>query len=195
MQTSGGIYQHHIGTICLSTGDRIKGYAGRITAHLLFDDRHTYPLTPDTELLHSSSTERVGSSQIYLFTGLFELPGKFPYRRSLANAIHTYHQYHIWLMITWQIPVVIIFRIVLSQQICNLLLQDAVQFRCWHIFVTSHTFLDTLNDLQRGIHTYVTGDQHLFQIVQHIIVNLRFTSNGTGEFIKHTRFRFLQSLV
>ena len=75
-------------------------------------------------------------------------------------------------MVAGQIPVVIIFRIILSQQIGDLIAENAVQLRGAHILVSSHTLLDALDDFQGGVHTDITRYQHLFQIVKHIVVNL-----------------------
>ena len=98
-------------------------------------------------------------------------------------------------MIGGQIPIIVIIRIILGQQFGYLLTENAVKFRSADIFIASHTLLDALNNLQCGIYTHIAGDEYLFKIIQYIIINLRLTGYGTSQFIEHTRFGFLQTLI
>ena len=127
MQAACRVYQHHVGTIGLGTLKGIEGHRGRITSHLLLDDGHSYPLTPDAELLDGSCTEGIGSTETDLLACLLELPSQLTDGRGLAHAVHAYHQYHVGLMVARQIPVVVILGIVLCQQGGYLFLQDIVQ--------------------------------------------------------------------
>ena len=172
MQTTCCVNQYNISTISLRTREGVESHTSRITTHLLLYHRHAYTLTPDAELFYSCSTESIGSTQINLLTCLLELPSQFSDSRGFADAIDANHQDHIRFMITRKIPVIVIFSIILSQEIGNLITEDTIQFRSAHILIASHTLFDTFNNLQRGIYTHITGNQHLLKIIQHIIINL-----------------------
>ena len=126
---------------------------------------------------------------------MLELPCQLAYGGGLTYSIDAYHQYDIWLVVAGQVPVVIVFRVVLSQQGCNLLLEYLVQFRGTHILVASHALLYALDDLQRGVYSHVTCDKYFLQIVQHVFIYLRLAGNGTRQFVEHAGLGFLQSLV
>ena len=88
-------------------------------------------------------------------------------------------------MIAGQIPIRIVIGIVLSQQRCNLLTQDAVQLCRRYIFVASHTLFDALDNLQRRVNADIGCDKNFFQIVKHIVVNLGFSCHRTCQFLEH----------
>ena len=98
-------------------------------------------------------------------------------------------------MVAGQVPVVVVLTVVLSQQRGYLVAQDSVQFTRRHIFVTSHTFLNALNNLQRRFNTDIRCYQHFLQVVKHIVVNLRFACYGTGQFVEHAGLGLLQTLI
>ena len=75
-------------------------------------------------------------------------------------------------MVAGQVPVVIILTVVLSQQRGYLIAQDGVQLSRTDILVTTDALLDALNNLQSRVNAHVRGDEHLLQIVQHVVVNL-----------------------
>ena len=195
MQTACSIDQHHIGTVSLRTWECVKSHRSRIAAHLLLHHRHAYALTPDAELLNSGCTEGVCSTQVHFLASLFELPGKLSDGGCLAHTVHTYDKYHVRFVVWRQIPVIIVFRVVLCQQFGYLVTENRIQFRGAYVFVTGNPFLDSPDNLQGRIHANVAGDKHLFKIIQHIVINLRLASNGTRQFIKHTRLGFLQALI
>ena len=112
MQTSCGINNNHIGTIGFGRRDCIKGHRSRVRAHLLFNNRHTYTLAPNANLLNGSSTEGVGSSKIHFLTSLFKLIGQFSYRGGFTHTIYTHYHDNIGGMVGWEIPVVIVLGII-----------------------------------------------------------------------------------
>ena len=98
-------------------------------------------------------------------------------------------------MVCGQVPVIIIHCVVLCQQSGNLLTQNGIQFTCRHIFVACHALLNALNDSQRSVHANITCNEHLLQVVQHVVIHLRFTGDGTCQLVKDTSFCLLQTLV
>ena len=138
----------------------------------MFDDRHSHSLAPDTELVYCCCTECVGSSQINLLSRLLKLPGEFSDSCGLTHTIYANDQYDVWLMVAGQIPIVIILCIILCQELGNLILKYSVELRGGHILIASHTLFDSLDDLQSGVHTDITRYQHLFQVVENIVINL-----------------------
>ena len=195
MQTTCRIYQHHVGTVSLSRRQRIESHRGRVGTHLLLHHRHAYAFAPDAQLLYGSSTESISGTQIHLLAGLLELPSQLSDGGRLAHTIHTDYQYDIGLMIARQIPVIVIVRIVLRQQRSNLVTQDSVQLRCRHILIARHALLNAFDDFQRGLHTDVRGDEHLLQVIQHIVIHLRLASHSTCQLVEHTGLSLLQTFV
>ena len=195
VQTTCRINQHHISTIGLGTLQGIESHRGRVTTHLLLHHRHTYALTPDAQLLHGSGTEGVSSTQINLLASLLKLPSQLSDGRGLTHSIHAHYQDDVGFMITGQVPVIVIIRIILCQQGCYLITQDGIQFTGGHIFIASHALFDTLDNLQRGFYTHIRGNQYFLQVVQHIVIHLRFASYSTSQLIEHTGLGFLQTFI
>ena len=69
MQTTCRIDNYHIGIIGSCGTQCVKSDRSRVSTHFLLYNRHTYPFTPYHQLLHSSSTESIGSTQINGFAG------------------------------------------------------------------------------------------------------------------------------
>ena len=65
-----------------------------------------------------------------------------------------------------------IHRIIFSQEGCNLIAENGIQFLGIDIFVSRNTFFDTLDDVQSCFNTYVGSDEHFFQVVQNFIIYL-----------------------
>ena len=195
MQAPCRIDQHDVGTIGLRTLQGVESHRGRVRAHLLLHHGHAYTLAPDAKLLYGCCAECVGSTQIYLLACLLELPGELADGRGLAHAVHAHHKNHVGLMVAGQIPVVVILRIVLCQQICDFIAQDAVQLRGADILVARHALLDAPDDLQRRVDAHITRDKHFLEIVEHIVINLRLSGYRTGQFTENAGLGFLQALV
>ena len=98
VQSAGSIYQHHIGIVGQGACQSVKCHAGRIAAHVLLDYRHTHTFAPDAQLLHGSSAEGIGSSQIHLQSCFLELIGQFAYCGGLAHSVHSHHHHHVGLL-------------------------------------------------------------------------------------------------
>ena len=98
-------------------------------------------------------------------------------------------------MVTGQVPVVVVFRIIFCQQRSNLVAQYSVQFTGRDILVACYALFYTLNDFQRGLHTYIGGYQHLLQVVEHVVVHLRLTCNSPCQLVEHAALCLLQTFI
>ena len=163
--------------------------------HFLLDNRHSYPFTPDYQLFHRSGTEGIGSSQIHRFSGFLELISQFTDGSGLSHSVHSYHHDHIRLLAFGYTEVFGVHRIVFGEQGRNFLTQDIVQFLSIDILVAGHSVLNSLDDIQRGLHSYVRSDQHFFQVVQYFIVYFRLSGYCAGYLPKDTFLGFRQSFV
>ena len=105
VQSSCRIYQHYISAIGLGTLQSIIGHRGGVSAHLLLDNTHAYPLSPNGNLLNSGSAESISGSQIDFLASLLELISQFAYGCGFTYTIDPNHQYHVWRVIRRQIPV------------------------------------------------------------------------------------------
>ena len=195
VQTPSCIDEHHIGIVGNGRTDRIISHRGRIATHLLLHYWHTNTFAPDTELLNGSCTECIGSTKIDLLTSLLELIGQLADGGGLSHTIHTHNEYHVGLMVGRQLEAFGIVRVVLCQQVGNLFTQDAIEFCCINIFIASHTSFNLLDNLQGCIHAHIRGDEHLFEIVQDLIVDFRFSCYCTCNLTKHALFRLGQSAI
>ncbi len=70
---------------------------------------------------------------------------------------------------------------------CDSSRSDAISSR-------SYALLDAPDDLHGGLHADVGGYEHLLQIVQHLVVDLRTARDRAGELRKESRFGLLQPL-
>ena len=95
VQTAGRVDQHHIGSVGHGRLQRIEGYRGGVTTHLLADHRRPGPLGPDGQLIDGCGAERVGGSDIDLAAGPCELGGQLTDRRRLSGSIYTHHHQHV----------------------------------------------------------------------------------------------------
>ena len=180
MKTTGSINQHDISTICLGTLQSIKSHTGRVTAHLLFYNGHTNTFAPNTDLLYSSCTECIGSSQINLLTSLFKLISQFTYGSSLTHSIHANNKNYVRLMVARQIPIIIVVRMILRQEIGDFITQNLIELRSRNIFITCYTLFDTMNDFHGSLYTNIRSDENFLQIIKHIIIYGRLTSHRTS---------------
>ena len=92
MQAACGIDEDYIHPVGDSAVQCVVSHAGRVASHLLLYDGHTDSLAPDAYLLHSSSTEGVGSSQTDFQTCLLELIGQFADGCRLAHTVYANHK-------------------------------------------------------------------------------------------------------
>ena len=114
--------------IGLGTAQCVKRNRSGVTAHLLLDDRHANTLSPDAQLLHCSSPERISRTKINLLPCLFELIGKLADSCSFANTIHAHNKDYVWIFTFWQIPTIIVQGIVFSKKCSYLITQNHVKF-------------------------------------------------------------------
>ena len=172
MQAPCGIDDDHIGLIGLCRTQGIESHGGRVGPHLLFDDGHSHALTPNAELLHGGSTEGIGSTKKDLLACLFELISQFADSGSLSHSVNAYHENNIGFVVSGQIPVVVVGGVVLGKQCRYLLAQDSIEFGSGDIFVSRYPLFDTLDDFHGGVNPNIGRDEHLFQFVEHFVVDL-----------------------
>lgn len=72
MQTSGGVDDNDVGVVGLGGTERVERYAGRVTAHLLLDNRNTHAFSPNAELLYGRGAEGIGCAEIHFFPRFLE---------------------------------------------------------------------------------------------------------------------------
>ena len=63
------------------------------------------------------------------------------------------------------------FVVVFCKKIGDFLTKQRIELRRVNIFVAGYTFLDTLDNLKRGLHAYIRGYEHLFEIVENLVVD------------------------
>ena len=195
MKTSGGINQNDIGTIGFGTLEGVEGHAGRVGAHLLLHHRNPYAVAPYLNLLHSSGTEGVGSTKIDFLPVFLKLISKFSDGRCLADAVDSYNEDDVWLVVGRKIPVGCVAAVVLRQQVGNGTPEDTVELGCRYILVAGYTLLDAVDNLYRCVDTDIRGYENLLKIVKDIVVDLRFSGDGTGKLRKNTLLGFLKTLI
>ena len=98
-------------------------------------------------------------------------------------------------MVGRKIPIVVILSMVFAQKRRYLVAKNAIELGSRDILIASHTLLDTLNDFQSGINAHIAGDKDLFEVVEHIVVDFRLTSNSTCQLRKNTLLGLLKTLI
>ena len=195
MQATRRIDQHHIRIIGFCALQGIKGHTGGVGALLLFDNRHTYAFAPNTQLLHRSGTESIGSAEIDFFARSLVLMCKFTDGSGLTHSIDTHYHNHI--RFAWQgvIEIGYLHIVVLSQQGCHLFYEYLIEFGSTEIFISLHTLLHSFDDTQGGLHAHIRSDERFLQIIQHIIIHGGFTRNSMRDLAEYRLFCLLQSFV
>ena len=156
---------------------------------------NAHALAPDDDLLYGSSAEGVGSAEHHLQTCLLELPGELADGCGLTNAIHTNDHHHIRLLALRNLEAFGVASVILCQQGCNLIAQDAIEFGGADILVARHTFLDALDDVQRGINAHIGCHEHFLEIVEHVVIDLALAGYGTCQFAEETLLGLLEAFV
>ncbi len=162
---------------------------------MLLYDGHADPLSPHRNLLHGSGAECVGSTEIHFFAGLFELIRQLTYGSCLPHSVHPDHENDVWLVAGRNIPVVVFLASVLRKQGRDFLTEDGIQFRSRDILVAGDTLLNALDDFQRGVHAHITRQEHLLEVVEHLVVDSRLAGNGTRNLVQHAGLGLFQPLV
>lgn len=94
VQTSGCIDDHDIDAVSHGRTDCVISHRSRIATHLLLDDRHSYSLGPDLQLLYGRSTEGIGSPEHDALACLTKAMCQFADGSGLAYAVYAhYHDY------------------------------------------------------------------------------------------------------
>ena len=119
MKASCCIYNYHIGIIGSCGTQCVKSDRSRVSTHFLLYNRYTYPFTPYHQLLHSSSTESIGSTQINRLSGFLELISQFANRSSLPYTIDAHYHNDVWFLRNRCFKVIHILRIILCKQRCD----------------------------------------------------------------------------
>ena len=174
----------------------VVGHRGRVATQLLLHYRHTYAFAPDVELFDSSSTECVGSTEDYLIAGFLELVSEFSDSGSFAYAVYADHHDNIWVVRFRNLKVIkIAVKVVFGEELGDLFAEQLIELSRADLFVALYTSLDTLNDFECGLNAYIAGDEDLFKVVEHIVVNLGLACNCVFKFAPHPLFSFLKTCV
>jgi len=67
------------------------------------------------------------------------------------------------------------------QQRRDFFAQNAIEFGSIHELVALHPIFNTANDFQGRFHTYVAADEHFFQIIENLIIDMALTYNDFGK--------------
>ena len=70
-----------------------------------------------------------------------------------------------------------------------------MEFGSGDIFIAGHTLLDTVDNLERSVDPDVRCDEDLLQIIEHLIVDGRFSGHGACQFLPYALFGLLQTLI
>lgn len=87
------------------------------------------------------------------------------------------------------------FVVVLGQQRCDFLPQQAVEFGSTHIFVLCHTRLKPLYDLERGLDADIRRYENLLKLVEEIVIDTAAACNGTRDLGEHTLLGTFQPFI
>ena len=139
--------------------------------------------------------ERIGRADVYFLARFFQLCGQLTDRRGLAHTVDADdHHYE-------RLPVPLLERqcafcvAVLLQHRGNLFAQDRVQLGGIHVLVRGYALFDAFDDPHGRIDAHVRGDQYLFQVIEHLLVDLRLAGHGTREFREDAFLGLFQALV
>ena len=162
----------------------------------MLDHGDTGTLTPDVELFDSGGAEGVGCAEHHLVSGGFELGGEFADGGGLAHSVDTHNHYHMG-MVAFRNGEVLFGRliVVFSEKFADFLTEELVKLRGVDIFVAGHTGLDAFDDFKGCVDPYVRGDEHLFEVVKHVIVDFRFSGDGSCDFREETLLGAVKPLV
>ncbi|MPN00703.1 hypothetical protein SDC9_147899 [bioreactor metagenome] len=171
VQTTGSIYDYHIGIVCFCRTQRIKSYRCGIGTHLLFYHGHSHTFTPDIKLFHSCSTKGIGCTKIYRQPILFELMCQLPDSSGLPHPVHPDNHNNVWLFIFRNGKLGRIVRIILGKQLSYLFTKNSRKFIRTHILVAGNTFFYPVNYFQCSVHTYIRSYKYFFQFIEYIVVH------------------------
>ena len=108
--------------------------------------------------------------------------GQFADGGGLAHAVHPHHNNDMGLGAGDLEGFAATVRI--AHQTGDLRTQDPVQFGSAEVAVPLHALLYASDDLQRGFHADIAGDQGLFQGIEDFVVHVALPDNGPGELAK-----------
>ena len=195
VESSCSVYEHNIRSICLCAAQCVESHRCRVAAHLLFYYRHVHAITPDAQLFHGCCPKCVRSTKIYFLSSVFKLVCKFTDCSGFADTVYTHHENDVWFVVCGQVPVVVVPRVVLRQEGGYFLTQDGVELRCAYILVASHTFFYSLYYLECCVNADIACYEYFLEVVEHFVVNLRFSCYGTSQLVKDTCLCLFQPLV
>ena len=195
MQTSGRINYYNISSLCFSRRKSIESDGSRVSTHRLFYQWNLHTIGPNLKLINCCCTERIGSAQNYLFTGSFKMIGQLPDSSSFSNSIYTHYHDNIGFAALRKVKILQIVAVIFFEQTGNFFFKHRIQLRSPQVFISRNSFFNTLNDLQGCFHTNIRRNQNFFEIIQYLIVNLRFSNNGATDFRKNAFLGFCEPLI
>ena len=194
METARRIDDHHVGILGHGALDAVVSHGGRVGAHLLLDDVHAGAFGPNDELVHGGGTEGVGRAEHHFLSLGTQLGGQFADGRGLAHAVDADHHHDIGLLRKVEGRHALAVRRCVEQS-NDLLAEIAVHFVGAQILVAGDPLLEPLDDVLGGFDADVGGDQHLFQRVEHLIVDHALARDGVGKLLEQRTLGLLQAAV
>ena len=146
-------------------------------------------------MLDGGGAEGVRCPQHHIKPITLILIGKLADGGGFAHAIDPDDEDHVGLDLLREVEGGTILRPVLSQERCDLFLQQPIEFPGADILILSDTLLDPVNDLQRRLHTHVTGDEYLLELIEYLVIHPGLTRHGVREFVEEALLRLLQTGV
>ena len=195
MQTTCGVDQHHVCTVCLCRFERIEGHRSGIRAHLLANHRRSGTLGPHAQLVDCSRTEGIRCADIDLLTRLAKLCSELADGGGFACAIDAHDHHNIGLALLCVEPESRVVAVILFEQQSDFVAQNRLKLSGIHILVARHTLLDTTNDFYGCFDAHVRGDQDLLQLIEHIVIDLRATRHGACQLAEQTLLGLFESCI
>ena len=192
VQASGGVDQHHVGSVGLGRGERVESHRCGVGTHLLTDHRRPGAVGPHLQLVDGRRAERVRRADPDLPARLAELRSQFADGRGLAGAVDAHDHHHVGLTFGGVEPEILRRAVRILHQRRDLPAQDRLQLRGVHVLVPGHALLDAADDLHGRLHAHVRRDEHLFEVVEYPGVDRRPARHGARQFREKPCFGFFQ---
>ena len=169
VQAASGVDDGDVGSTGHGRLDRVKGHGGGVRAHILSDDVYAGPVGPDLDLVDGGRAECIRSAQDHFLPLGLEHRGELADGGGLAHAVHSHDHYHIRLL--RKIKGDHLGGTVQVDELGYLLAKHAYELVEGHILVLLHALLERINDLERGVHAHIGGDERLLYGIEHIVVD------------------------
>ena len=167
LQPPGRVDQEHVGAFVARARERIVGDSGRVGAHLLGHHLRADASAPHFELIDGGGTERVARREHDAQTLRLEVMGELADGRGLAGAVHANHQHDMG-------PCRLVRREGMRQGLEHA--RDLGGEHCSHRLRRNAPLVaalgDDLADAARHGDAEIGLDQHLFELIERLLVEL-----------------------